>query len=154
MRKSQREIKDKSEVLKIIEECQTMRLGLCGQGGYPYVVPLSYGYKWEDGILYIYFHCAKEGKKIDLLVQNNKVCLEVDALNSYASTGSSVTADYKSVIMFGVAEEVFCAAAIEGLELLLSHCKVEGYSAKECVARDICSVYRVTVKSFTGKKRF
>ena len=49
------------------------RLGLCVEGE-PYVVPVSYIY--SEGA--IYFHAAKQGKKIDFIEKNNRVCFEVD----------------------------------------------------------------------------
>lgn len=153
MRKSQREITDKDEVVKLLGQCDTVRLAMNG-GDFPYVVPLSFGYLYEDGKLSVYFHCAKEGKKIDLLNRDNRVCLEADILSGYVDTGRGVTADYKSVIMTGVARRVSGDEAVKGLELLLSHCKMYGYSAAECAARDVCAVYRVDVLNFSGKKRF
>ena len=66
MRKFQREITDRNELLSVLDACQTIRLGLYDDG-YPYVVPLSFGYEQINGKIVIYFHCAKEGKKIDLL---------------------------------------------------------------------------------------
>lgn len=153
MRKSQREITDKDEVINLLASCQTVRLAMNGED-FPYVVPLSFGYEYADGRLCIYFHCAKEGKKIDLLNRDGRVCMEVDELGGYVGTGHSVTADYKSVIMTGVAERVGGAEAVKGLKLLLEHCGVTGYSAEECAAKDLCAVYRVEVISFSGKKRF
>lgn len=44
-------------------------LSVLGDGGYPYGVPLSYVYDGES----IYFHCAKEGHKLDAIRQNDKV---------------------------------------------------------------------------------
>lgn len=153
MRKSQREIKDFGEIVGLLGKCDTLRLGINGDD-FPYVVPLSFGYEAVNGKLFIYFHCAKEGKKVNLLKADNRVCAEADILNSYAETGSGVTADYASVIAFGRADEVFGEEAVKGIELLLEHCKIKGYSARECVKMGITAVYRISVESITGKKRF
>lgn len=153
MRKSQRAITDRDEMIKLLASCRTMRLAVNGDG-FPYIVPLSYGFKYTDGKLKIYFHCAKEGRKTDLIGRDNRVCIEVDELGGYAETGHSVTADYKSLIMTGIAERAEGAEAAEGLKLLLEHCGVKGYSAEECAARDLCAVYRVDVIELSGKKRF
>lgn len=153
MRKSQREIKDCNEKIKLLDKCQTIRLGLFDKD-YPYVVPLSFGYEVKDGKLYIYFHCAKEGKKIDLISRNNKVCIEADILNDYKKTEHGVTADYESVIAFGQAQEVFDEEAIHGLELLLAHCGIDGYSPVECWMTKIVAVYKISVDEITAKKRF
>lgn len=153
MRKFQREIKDFNEIIKLLDKCQTIRLGLFDKE-YPYVVPLSFGYEVKDGKLFIYFHCAKEGKKIDLISDNNKVCVEADILNDYKRTEHSVTADYESVIAYGKAQQVFDGEAIHGLELLLAHCGIDGYSPEQCWLTDIVAVYKISIDEITAKKRF
>lgn len=153
MRKSDREIRDYNEILRLLDECQTIRLALHDEP-YPYVVPLSYGWEERDEKLFVYFHCAKEGKKLDLIAKNANVCFEADCLAGYKSTGHGVTADYRSLIAFGKAERVYGEELVRGLELLLKHCRVEGYSARECAAMDITAVVRITVDGITGKRRF
>jgi Predicted flavin-nucleotide-binding protein len=49
------------------------RLGLCVEDE-PYVVPVAYGY--DNGG--IYFHSASQGKKLEFMKKNNRVCFEVD----------------------------------------------------------------------------
>lgn len=153
MRKSDREIRDYNEILRLLDECQTIRLALHDEP-YPYVVPLSYGWEDRDGKLFVYFHCAKEGKKLDLIAKNGNVCFEADCLAGYKSTNHGVTADYRSLVAFGKAERVYGEELVRGLELLLKHCRVEGYSARECAAMDITAVVRITVDGITGKRRF
>lgn len=153
MRKSQREIKNFDEIIAVLDKCPTIRLGINGDP-YPYVVPLSFGYEAADGKLTVYFHCAKEGRKLDMLSENGKVCIEADILNGYVHTEHGVTADYESVIAVGQAREVSGEEAVKGLELLLKHCSVTGYSARDCVMRGITAVYAIDVETVTGKKRF
>lgn len=153
MRKSDREIRDYNEILRLLDECQTIRLALHDEP-YPYVVPLSYGWEERDEKLFVYFHCAKECKKLDLIAKNANVCFEADCLAGYKSTNHGVTADYRSLIAFGKAERVYGEELVRGLELLLKHCRVEGYSARECAAMDITAVVRITVDGITGKRRF
>jgi nitroimidazol reductase NimA-like FMN-containing flavoprotein (pyridoxamine 5'-phosphate oxidase superfamily) len=53
-------------------------LGLAVDGR-PYIVPLNFGYTWgENETLRLYFHCAREGLKLDMLAQNNLACFEMD----------------------------------------------------------------------------
>ena len=153
MRQAQREIKDFDEKIKLLDKCQIIRLGLFDKD-YPYIVPLSFGYEVKDGKLFIYFHCAKEGKKIDLISNNNKVCVEADILNGYKKTERGVTADYESIIAYGKAQEVFDGEAIRGLELLLAHCGIDGYSPEKCWLTKMVAVYKISVDEITAKKRF
>ena len=153
MRKADREIKDFEKIKELLDECQTIRLAMHDEP-YPYIVPLSYGWEERNRQIFVYFHCAKEGKKLDLITKNGNVCFEADCLAGYKSTGHGVTADYRSLIAFGKAERVYGEELVRGLELLLAHCHVEGYSARECAAMGITAVVRITVNGITGKRRF
>ena len=153
MRKASREITDSFELKMLLDGCQTMRLGLHDEP-YPYIVPLSFGWEEKDGKIVLYFHCAKEGKKLDLIEKNANVCAEFDTLGGYKSTAHGVTADYRSIIAFGRAERVYGEELVHGLELLLQHCHVEGYSARECAATELTAVVKITVERLTGKERF
>ena len=61
------------EMQRLLKKYSHGRLGLAFQNE-PYVVPVSYGY--DQGR--IFFHSAKQGKKVDFMRRNNKVCFEVD----------------------------------------------------------------------------
>ncbi|MGN1103868.1 MAG: pyridoxamine 5'-phosphate oxidase family protein [Candidatus Coproplasma sp.] len=153
MRKSNREIKDFDKIIELLDRCQVIRLGLQSDD-YPYIVPLSFGWEVTEGKLNIYFHCAKEGKKLDLMAACDRVCIEADILNGYKATERSVTADYESVIGFGTVKEVTGSEAVHGIKLLLDHCGIEGYSPENCALSGIVAVYKITVENITGKKRF
>lgn len=152
MRKSEREVKNLEDIVNILDRCETVRIGINGNE-YPYVVPVSFGYEVADGKVVIYFHGAKEGFKHDLIAKNNKVCVEADIFHCYAETGHSVTTEYESVIGFGIAKKAEQDDAIKGIDLLLNHCKIEGYSAAECVSLGTTTVYKIVLNSITGKKR-
>ena len=48
-------------------------LSVIGDGGYPYSVPINFVF--EDGKLY--FHCAREGHKLDAVRACDKACFTV-----------------------------------------------------------------------------
>ena len=73
MRRKEKEITDKAEIESIIKQSVVCRLAMSVDGS-PYVVPLCFGYA-ED---VLYLHSAQEGKKIEMLKQNNAVCFEFD----------------------------------------------------------------------------
>ena len=77
MRRSDREIKDFDEIIEVINKCDVCRLAI-NDGDYPYIVPMNFGFNIEDGKVVLYFHCASEGKKLELLRKNNKVAFEMD----------------------------------------------------------------------------
>ena len=84
-----------SEALDILKNSSSGTLALSGDGGYPYAVPLSYVY--ADGKLY--FHCAKEGHKIDAIKNCNKASFCVIAEDNVVA--EEFTTYFKSVIVFG-----------------------------------------------------
>jgi nitroimidazol reductase NimA-like FMN-containing flavoprotein (pyridoxamine 5'-phosphate oxidase superfamily) len=61
---------DVNEMKNVLKEANYVTLGLCLYDE-PYLVTLSHGYDEEKNC--IYFHCAAEGKKIDILQKNNRV---------------------------------------------------------------------------------
>ncbi|MCJ7619404.1 MAG: pyridoxamine 5'-phosphate oxidase family protein, partial [Anaerolineae bacterium] len=65
MRRAEREIKDREAIEDILRRATVCRLAVC-DGNVPYVVPLSFGY--ADNCLY--FHSAREGRKIETIKAN------------------------------------------------------------------------------------
>lgn len=153
MRKFKREVRDFDKILNIIDRCQVVHLGLNAEGA-PYVVPLSFGYAARGQKLTVYFHCATEGRKTDLIKADNRAALEWDILNGYVETGHSVTADYECVMAEGKIEPCEGRERVEGLRALLGHTGFENYSAGQCAALPIVAVYKVECLSLTAKKRF
>ncbi len=92
-----------SEGEKLLKGEKIGRLGMHGDQ-YPYVIPLCYTY--HDGA--IYFHARKKGQKLDYIRNNNRVCFQVDKVNTLrtASSPCDYSLKYTSVILFGLAEEV------------------------------------------------
>ena len=72
-------------------------LSLFGEDGYPYGIPMNYFYDEDENK--IYFHCAKEGHKIDALRANGKVSFCVLDKGTYSEGDWACT--LHSVIVFG-----------------------------------------------------
>lgn len=151
MNRKDREVTDLKEIKEIINTCDTLRLGI-NNGEYPYVVPLSYGVEAVDDKLVFYTHSAMKGLKLDLIKANPKVCVEIDGMNGYVETARGVTTNYRSFIGFGTAEIADYDDTVKGLELLLEHCSIKGYSAEECAKLGVTTVLKITVDDFTAKK--
>ena len=77
MTKREREVTDRDEILKILDTCKILHLGLV-DGDEPYVVPLNYGYVMEGDQLTLYMHGALKGYKLDLMRKNPKVFFEME----------------------------------------------------------------------------
>lgn len=83
------------ETMVILREGTSGVLSLTGDEGYPYGVPLSYVYDGDK----LYFHCAKEGHKIDAIRKNPKASFCVIAQDEIVP--EKYTTCYRSVIAFG-----------------------------------------------------
>ena len=66
MRRRDREITDREKMLEIVAECDCCRLGLVDNGE-AYIVPMNFGFEDAGSALTLYFHCAAEGRKLDLI---------------------------------------------------------------------------------------
>ena len=102
MRRSDREITDNNEIIKVIEKCDVCRIAL-SRNNIPYIVPMSFGYEYTDEKLILYFHCAKEGKKLDIISENPAACFEFDCSHRIiaAEKANNYTMEYESVIGSG-----------------------------------------------------
>jgi len=77
MTKRERQVTDEKQILAILDAGKVMHLGLAVDNE-PYVVPMNYGYTYENGKLVMYLHSALRGKKLDMMRANPKVFFEID----------------------------------------------------------------------------
>ena len=95
-----KQLLSESDSAAILEKGSYGVLSVLGDDGYPYGVPLNYIY--EDGKLY--FHCAKEGHKIDAIRREPKASFCV--VDSDELVAEEYTTYFRSVIAFGKVEIV------------------------------------------------
>ena len=86
-------------------------LALLGDGGWPYAVPLSYAFDGEK----LYFHCAREGHKLDAIRREARASFCV--VDRDEVVPEEYTTYFRSVIVFGrvrvLENEAQMRAAIE-----------------------------------------
>ncbi|MBN2413112.1 pyridoxamine 5'-phosphate oxidase family protein [candidate division KSB1 bacterium] len=149
MRKKEHEIKSIKEIETIIEQAEICRLALC-DFNMPYIVPLCYGYKDKT----LYFHCALEGKKIDILKKNNNVCFEIEAdveINK-SETPCNWAVQYKSVIGFGKAYLITNVhEKTAALDILMSH-YTDGKFHYLPKSVNHALIIKVVIENMTGKR--
>lgn len=86
---------DESNCIEILKNEPRGVLSMIGDNGYPYGIPLDHWY--SDGKLY--FHCAKEGHKLDAITTCDKVCYCVYD-SGYRKEGEWAL-NIRSVVVFG-----------------------------------------------------
>ena len=153
MRRKDREITDFNEIMNIINKCDVCRLALFDED-YPYIVPLNFGVDKEDDQLYLYFHCANQGKKLDLIAKDNRVTFEMDCDHNFIlyEERMSCTMGYESVIGHGVIETVPDENKYESLKILMRQYHAEDFKFNTDMMR-VTTVLKMTVIDMVGKRR-
>lgn len=142
----------KAEVFDILNRCDPILIGMQGSQ-YPYVVPVSFGMEIVNDNAVIYFHCAQQGLKVDLLRANPNVCVEGDIFIQVEKTAHDITMRYESVIGFGECQILTDVDEIKhGLKVLLSHYGYPEYPLDRCVEISHLLVGKIALDKITGKK--
>ncbi len=119
MRKKEREVLDRTEIEAILGEAAVCRIALSDHDS-PYIVPVCFGYK--GGRLYI--HCAREGRKLDILRKNSRLCFEVDIESETVKSPRPCNwgMRYRSLVGFGRAFIIDDAVEkSEALDVIMEH---------------------------------
>mgnify|MGYP003178717999 CR=1 FL=1 len=153
MRRKDREITDYHEILKIMESCDVCRLSLWDEE-FPYIVPLNFGIDVCDQQVYLYFHCANVGKKLDLIRKNNKATFEMDCDHNIIlyKERMSCTMGYASVIGHGIIEFVEDKNKLDALKIIMRHYHHEDFKFNTDMMK-VTTIFRLKVWDMTGKRR-
>ena len=107
MRRKKRQVTDLESNQKLsTKNQQVVRIALNGED-YPYVVPVNFGYEWNEEKLTLYVHGANEGKKVSMIKNDPKVAVEMDGNHKLVEgtrNAASYSYAYQSLIGFGKAE--------------------------------------------------
>jgi nitroimidazol reductase NimA-like FMN-containing flavoprotein (pyridoxamine 5'-phosphate oxidase superfamily) len=76
MRRKDRELKEREEIELIIKSSDVCRIAFA-DSDMPYIVTMNFGYR-KGPEPELYFHCATQGRKLDMMRKNNYVCFEMD----------------------------------------------------------------------------
>jgi nitroimidazol reductase NimA-like FMN-containing flavoprotein (pyridoxamine 5'-phosphate oxidase superfamily) len=150
MRRTDKEITDPKLISRIIENAQICRLALA-KDNIPYVLPLSFGF---DGKA-IYFHTAKEGRKIDFMAANDRVCFEFEhgvQLLQHESNPCKWSFSFQSVIGYGTVQELTeLSEKRDGLNHMMKHYSGRAWPfTREDL--EAIRVWRIGIESLAGKQ--
>jgi nitroimidazol reductase NimA-like FMN-containing flavoprotein (pyridoxamine 5'-phosphate oxidase superfamily) len=153
MRRSDREITDFEEQVKVIEKCDVCRLAF-HDTDFPYILPLNFGMDLENGHVVLYFHGAKEGYKYELMKRDNRVSFEMDCGHQLHTTieEGNCTMEYESIIGHGKIEMVSDEDKYKALCLIMAHYRQPDFPFNKKVMPQT-TVFRLMVSDMTGKKR-
>ena len=154
MRRRDREIADRSEIDALLERAKVCRVAFAVDAE-PYIVPLSLGYDAEANALY--FHTAPEGRKIQCIAANPRVCFEVEGrieVTSGDERGCTWSLSYESVIGTGKLVELLSPddkeEALRCIMRQQSGREMPWSFAPRTVA--VTRVWRLGIETVTGKR--
>lgn len=152
MRRNDREVTERRELLSIINQCKVCRIAMMDTEGL-YIVPMNFGYTYEEDKLTLYFHCAKEGRKLEAIMQNPSVCVEMDCEHQLveAETACEYGYAFKSIIGNGIASVISDKESKKkALMQIMKHQTGKQFVFTEQMT-DIVTAFQVEVVSFSGK---
>ena len=149
MRKATKEITDRAEIERILARAEVMFLALHDEPA-PYVIPLNFAF--ADGA--IWFHCAREGTKLDLIRRDPRVgfsaAIEAHVVPAPAACDSNALGS--SVVGRGTA--TICTDPGErrhGLDVLMRHYGISAPDYRADALERTC-VVRIDVEELRGKR--
>lgn len=154
MRKKEREITDRQEIDAILANSKVVRVAFA-IGGEPYIVPLSHGF--DTGANALYVHTAAEGRKIDCIAANPRICFEVEghlSVKEADERGCAWGLRYESVIGYGtireVVDEIEKGKALRCIMRQQSESDTDWTFAPKVLA--LTRVWSIEIESVTGKR--
>lgn len=156
MRRKDRQ-RDEAFCLDLIDKATNGVMAIATGEDTPYCLPLSFVRAEKS----LYFHCAKEGRKIDLLRANPKVCVTFIGYDSptYQAEDNNFTTLFASAIVTGSAHEV--TEDDEKIEALRALCKKllsqamtgDNFDRAIQTSLPVTAVWRIDLEEISGKAR-
>jgi nitroimidazol reductase NimA-like FMN-containing flavoprotein (pyridoxamine 5'-phosphate oxidase superfamily) len=156
MRRHDREITEAAATDEILREADACSLALL-DGDAPYVIALNYGHEWTpSGSLTLYFHCAKEGKKLELIRANPRAAFIAHARHQLTRGENACDWGMNYASVAGSGAMSFVTDPVEkkkGLDLLMDHyAGTREFPYDERVFA-VTEVLKLEVLSFSAKQR-
>lgn len=140
--------------LSVIDRCTHGVMALSTGEPIPYCLPLSFVRVGDN----LYFHCAREGRKIDLLRRFPQVCVTFVGEDRPAFIPPAMyTTYFQSSIVTGTASEVTDPA--EKTEALRALCQkvtpshMDGFGAAIENSLDVTALWKIHMDEVTGKAK-
>jgi nitroimidazol reductase NimA-like FMN-containing flavoprotein (pyridoxamine 5'-phosphate oxidase superfamily) len=154
MRKKNREITETESIEAIIRKADVCRIALANDN-MPYIVTMNFGYSGGTDQC-LYFHCAPDGRKLDMIQRNNYVCFEMDTDHELVTGEKSCDwgMKYSSVVGYGRISLIKERdRKIEGLNCLMSHySELKNPVYVERIV-EMTTLLRLDIDEMTGKKK-
>lgn len=154
MTRRERQIFDIDKILEILDKSKVVHVGMA-DGDEPYVVPMNYGYTYENEKLTLWLHGATVGKKLDIIRKNPKVFFEMecDLVPFDGNVACNYGISYSSVMGKGIATIVEDSEEKQkGLKVLMKTQVNKDFDFNEKLA-SVVAIIKIEVSEFTAKHR-
>ncbi|MBE6783981.1 MAG: pyridoxamine 5'-phosphate oxidase family protein [Ruminococcaceae bacterium] len=154
MTRREREVTDINKILEILDKAKVVRIGLV-DGDEAYVVPMNYGYTYENEKLTLYLHGARRGRKLDLMRANPKVFFEMDCdiVPFEGEVACKYGITYSSIMGRGLATIVEDPEEkMKALSILMKTQTGKDFEFNEKLV-SVVAVIRIDAVEFTAKHR-
>jgi nitroimidazol reductase NimA-like FMN-containing flavoprotein (pyridoxamine 5'-phosphate oxidase superfamily) len=154
MRRNDRQISEATVLEEIISQSDVCRVAFADKN-VPYIVTMNFGYSGGEHPCF-YFHCANEGKKLEMMRKNNYVCFELDTDHEMyeGENGCDWGMKFSSVVGYGkifIVEER--ESKVSGMDCIMSHYSDRtGFTYDERVLGNT-TILRLDVREMTGKRK-
>ena len=147
-------VTDPEQIRHILDTAKVLYLGLSVNDD-PYVIPMNYGYRLEEGKLTLYLHSAVKGRKLDMMSANPRVSFALDCDREpfegrvpcqYGLVYSSVAGKGSATIVDDVEEKK------QAMSLLMKTQTGKDFTFEDRLV-SIVAVIRIDVEEYTAKHR-
>jgi len=153
LRRSDKQWNDREEIEQVLASVRIMTVACCLENE-PYLFTVDFA--WEPQTRQLWFHCAAEGRKVDIIKANPRVCVTVVEDRGYVE--GECDHAYRSLILEGEAQVVTdLAEKRRGLELLARKHEPQPETVLARLAGDEeavrnVAIVRITVDAMSGKQ--
>ncbi len=153
MRRKEKEITESEIIGSIFEKADVCHVAFADNNT-PYIVTMNYGYVLGSENA-LFFHCAPEGRKIEMMKKNSRVCFTIDT-DHRLYTGQKACdwgMKYRSVVGYGHLTEVTGADERKAaLVHIMEHHGASGLDNFDERVLARTKVLRLDITEMTGKQ--
>jgi uncharacterized protein len=155
MRRADRRVDGRLDLTKILGEADSCSIAFAA-GNEPYIVKLNFGYEWEGELPVLFFHCAREGRKLEMMRANPRVCFSIDSGHELVKGSDPCEwgMKYASIVGYGKLSEVEeDAERRSALGKVMRHYGWGGEGRYKEGPLSATCVLRLDVAEMSGKRR-
>jgi len=152
VRDRERALDSQEEIMGILARGRFMTVAMC-KDGHPYLVSVNYSF--DRDAMRLYFHCAREGRKLEIIESNPEVWGQV--LEDLGYLSGRCDYGYRTVMFWGKAGLVEdMGEKRKALEMMINRLEPNADALRKRLIKDSrlgeVTVVRIALDGMTGKQ--